>query len=564
MGERMSEYRVWECQICGWIYDEAKGWPEDGIAPGTHWEDIPDDWCCPECGAAKQDFEMLPAAADHAKMETPFAPAATSGMATESPAAGSPAATPARSGNRIWECMVCGWVYDESKGWPEDGIAPGTRWEDIPEDWCCPQCGVGKDEFDMVLVSEPEPEAEARPKESALPAEGEPLVIVGTGLAGYNLAREFRKLDQTTPLVMITGDDGTFYSKPLLSASLTHGKTPQQLATSSAEDMARELNAEILVHTHVSDIDAEAKTLTLVPGNGSHSAELRYGQLVLATGAGCRPLPAIDGDGGTRLFRINNLGDYHRFRTALVGRRRVLLLGAGLIGCEFANDLVQAGYQVDMVDPLDWPLATLLPEATGRDLQRTLEGAGVRFHGNCRVTSLEHSGAGIRAKLDNGETLQADIALAALGLQANTGLAEAAGLDIGRGITVDRQLRTSNADIYALGDCAEVDGHLLYFVAPLMACARALARTLSGEATDVHYGAIPVAVKTTLRPTTVCPPRAGAEGSWQIDATENGVRAEFRSGEGRLLGFALTGNAIAAREELAAECVPLMIEQDRS
>ncbi|WP_250458678.1 FAD-dependent oxidoreductase [Microbulbifer litoralis] len=550
----MSEYRVWECQICGWIYDEAKGWPEDGIAPGTRWEDIPDDWNCPECGAAKEDFEMQPATSGQAEpQEAPIAPAAASGAA-----AAARETAPDRTGNRIWECMVCGWVYDESRGWPEDGIAPGTRWEDIPEDWCCPQCGVGKDEFDMVLVSGPEPAPQPAAADSALPTGREPLVIVGTGLAGYNLAREFRKLDKTTPLVMVSGDDGTFYSKPLLSASLAHGKTPQQLATSSAEDMARELNAEILVHTHVSNIDAEAKILTLVPANGSHTAELHYGKLVLATGAGCRPLPNIDGDGTARLFRINSLEDYHRFRTALVGRRRVLLLGAGLIGCEFANDLVQAGYQVEMVDPLDWPLATLLPEPAGRDLQRTLEGAGVRFHGNSRVTALEYSGAGIRARLDNGETLEADIALAALGLQANTGLAEAAGLDTARGITVDRQLRTSDPHIHALGDCAEVDGHQLYFVAPLMACARALAATLAGDAREVHYGAIPVAVKTTLRPTTVCPPRAGAEGQWQIDASAEGVRAEFRDAAGRLLGFALTGSAIAAREELSAECAPLM------
>ncbi len=469
---------------------------------------------------------------------------------------------------RVWECQICGWIYDEAKGWPEDGIAPGTRWEDIPEDWCCPQCGVGKEEFDMVLVAEveaaPQPEPASAAIDSTLEQDKEPLVIIGTGLAGYNLAREFRKLDQSTPLLLVTGDDGTFYSKPLLSASLAHGKTPQQLASASAEEMARELKAEILVHTQVTDVDAQSRTLTLVPDYGSHSAELRYGRLVLATGAGCRALPAIEGDGHARLFRINSLPDYHRFRTALagngMGHKRVLLLGAGLIGCEFANDLIQSGYDVEMVDPLDWPLATLLPEAAGRDLQRTLESRGVRFHGNTRVARLDRSGGGIRAQLDNGEHLEADIALAALGLQANTGLAEAAGLRIARGIKVDRQLQTSDANIFALGDCAEVDGHLLYFVAPLMACARALAKTLSGSPTPVHYGAIPVAVKTTLRPTTVCPPRPGAEGSWHIDSTESGVQAEFRSADGRLLGFALTGAAIAARDKLAAECEPLMAE----
>lgn len=554
----MADYRVWECQICGWIYDEAKGWPEDGIAPGTRWEDIPDDWCCPECGAAKQDFEMLAVVPQRPPQESaPIAAAAATG-----PTATAPATSAEKSGYRIWECMVCGWVYDESKGWPEDGIAPGTRWEDIPADWCCPQCGVGKEEFDMVLVAAAEPEpapTTAAASDSPL-ADQAPLVIIGTGLAGYSLAREFRKLDRTTPLLLVTDDDGTAYSKPLLSASLAHGRTPQQLAGASAEEMARELNAEILVHTRVANIDAAAKTLQLVAENDGHSAELHYDRLVLATGARCRALPPIEGDGHARLFRINSLSDYHRFRTAMVGRQRVLLLGAGLIGCEFANDLVQAGFAVDMVDPLDWPLATLLPEAAGRDIQRTLEAHGARFHGNCRVARLERNGAGIRARLDNGEHIDADIALAALGLQANTGLAEMAGLAVNRGVAVNRQLQSSDAHIFALGDCAEVDGHQLYFVAPLMACARALARTLSGEPTPVHYGTIPVAVKTTLRPTTVCPPRPDTDGRWHIDSSASGVQAEFRDADGRLCGFALTGSAIAARDQLTAECAPLMAE----
>ncbi|WP_346837228.1 FAD-dependent oxidoreductase [Microbulbifer sp. SAOS-129_SWC] len=546
----MADYRVWECQICGWQYDEAKGWPEDGIAPGTRWEEIPEDWSCPECGAAKADFDMVAISAAGGAPATAEPPSQAQTATVSAPAT-------APSANRIWECMVCGWVYDEAKGWPEDGIAPGTRWEDIPEDWCCPQCGVSKDEFDMVLVEAPAQPAPA-PAAPSTVSDIDPLVIVGTGLAGYNLAREFRKLDRTTPIVLITGDDGTYYSKPLLSASLAHGKTPQQLAGASAEQMAQELNAEILVHTRVSDIDAANRLLTLIPDNGSHSAALRYGKLVLATGAGCRPLPAIDGDGTARLHRVNSLSDYHRFRTALVGRKRVLLMGAGLIGCEFANDLIQAGFAVDVIDPLDWPLATLLPEAAGRDLQRTLETAGVRFHGNSRIDRLERHGGGVRAQLDSGEVVEADIALAALGLQANTGLAEAAGVRIGRGIAVDRQLQTSDRNIYALGDCAEVDGHLLYFVAPLMACARALAQTLDGNPTPVTYGAIPVAVKTTLRPTTVCPPQAGTAGQWQIHADDDGVRAEYRADDGRLLGFALTGAAIAARDALAAECAPLM------
>ncbi len=505
----MSDFRVWECQICGWIYDEAKGSADDGIPPGTRWEDIPDDWVCPECGATKDEFSMLAIVGN-----APGADAAASApisAESQTPAGGKvPAASAPAS--RIWECMVCGWVYDEAKGAPEEGIAPGTRWEDIPDDWTCPECGVGKEDFDMVLVSEPQ--AEPAPEAAVVTLDDvDPLVIIGSGLAGYHLAKEFRKLDQRTPLVIISGDDGTFYSKPLLSASLAHGKTPQQLATASAEDMARELNAEILVHTQVTNLDREARLLTLVSDSGGIRSALRYRRLVLATGASCTPLPPMEGDGLSRLFRVNSLSDYRRFRTALANRKRVLLIGAGLIGCEFANDLTQAGFQVDLVDLQPWPLASLLPEAAGRDIQQSLEQAGARFQLGAGVATLEHTSGGIRATLDNGATVEADIALAALGLTPNVGLATAAGLAVNRGIVTDRNLQTSDPHIYALGDCAEVDGHSLYFVAPLTQSARALAQTLCDKPTQVQYGCLPVAVKTTLRPTVVCPPRPGSRGN---------------------------------------------------
>ncbi|MFA0811596.1 FAD-dependent oxidoreductase [Microbulbifer epialgicus] len=541
----MSGYRIWECQNCGWIYDEAKGWPEDNIAPGTRWEDIPEDWCCPQCGASKSDFAM-------AEVSAKEQGAATDTSNKENPLTSSPKST---NDSRIWECMVCGWIYDEAKGCPEERIARGTRWENIPEGWSCPQCGVSKEEFDMVLISTA---PAASLQEPVIQEKRDPLVIVGTGLAGYNLAREFRKLDSDTPILLISADDGAFYSKPLLSASLSHGKTAQELSQTSAEEMARGLDAEILVHTRVADINPDTKSLTIRQETGEHTAKIRYDRLVLATGAHCRPLPRIEGDAHSRLFRINNLGDYHRFRTALVGQKQVLLIGAGLIGCEFANDLIQAGFSVEVVDPLKWPLASLLPEEAGQDLQSALENQGVRFHCGCSVLAIRRTPQGLEAPLDSGESLKADIALAALGLQANTSLAEMAGLEVKRGITVNRQLQTSDPNIFALGDCAEVDGHQLFFVAPLIACARALAKTLSGQPTSVRYAAIPIAVKTTLRPTTVCPPRPDTKGSWQVDSGSEGVHAEFRNQAGKLLGFALTGAAITARNRLSAECAPLM------
>ena len=155
----MISHKIWECLVCGFIYDESLGMPEDNIAPGTAWDDIPDDWLCPDCGVGKVDFEMVEvkrsaatvqaAAADTAADTSIVPPAQISAQAS---AQASPMSSTMVAEYSVWECIVCGWQYDESLGLPEDNIAPGTRWDDIPEDWFCPDCGVGKQDFEMVEV----------------------------------------------------------------------------------------------------------------------------------------------------------------------------------------------------------------------------------------------------------------------------------------------------------------------------------------------------------------------------------------------------------------------------
>ena len=490
---------------------------------------------------------------------------------------------------RVWECLVCGWVYNEAEGWPEDDIQPGTRWEDIPEDWLCPECGVSKADFEMVLVSglqeEPlaqeEPSAEKEPSaetessaeetvaDSSVCADpaAEPIVIIGSGLAGYNLVREIRKLDQQTPIVLLTADDGRFYSKPLLSTGFHRGQTPEQMASASAEDMARDLNIDVRTFSNVTAIDPRARVVQLSQQQKDPQQEgeqqLGYSKLVLATGAACAE-PPLTGDAKQFVHSINDLTDYTRFRASMDGVRKVLVIGAGLIGCEYANDLIQSGYEVEVVDPMATALATLLPPPASQSVQGALERAGVRFHFGTVVKTVDREidGEGISITLRNGETLRADIILSAVGVRPRTELASAAGLAVNRGIVVDRQLQTSAENIYALGDCAEVDGHVLVYVAPLMACARALARTLTGDPTRVCYGAMPVLIKTTLFPVVSHPPAPNVKGGWIIEqATAEGVRAIFKACNGVIAGFALTGECVSAREKLAKLTQPLMLPE---
>ncbi|MFJ4454983.1 NAD(P)/FAD-dependent oxidoreductase [Pseudomonas sp. NPDC089392] len=364
-----------------------------------------------------------------------------------------------------------------------------------------------------------------------------PVVIIGTGLAGYNLAREFRKLDAQTPLLLITADDGRSYSKPMLSTGFAKQKGADGLCMAEPGAMAEQLQAEIRTHTRISGIDPGHKRLWI----GEEAVE--YRDLVLAWGAQTVQVP-VEGDGSHLVFPINDLEDYARFRAAAVGKQRVLILGAGLIGCEFANDMSLGGFQVDVVAPCEQVMPTLLHPAAAAAVQSGLEGLGVRFHLGPVLNRLQQLDHGLEAHLSDGSVIACDLVVSAIGLRPRTDLAAAAGLQTNRGVSVDRELRTSHANIFALGDCAEVDGINLLYVMPLMSCARALAQTLAGKPTAVAYGPMPITVKTPACPLVVSPPPQGREGTWQVEGQGSDLKLLCLDADGKLLGYALTGAAV--------------------
>lgn len=382
-------------------------------------------------------------------------------------------------------------------------------------------------------------------------SENAPLVIIGTGLAGYNLAREWRKLDAETPLLLITADDGRSYSKPMLSTGFSKNKDADGLAMAEPGAMAEQLKARILTHTRVTGIDPGHKRIWI----GEEQVE--YRDLVLAWGAETIRVP-VQGDALDAIFPINDLEDYARFRAAAAGKRRVLLLGAGLIGCEFANDLSAGGYQVDVVAPCEQVMPGLLHPAAAAAVQAGLQGLGVRFHLGPVLNRLERAGESLEAHLSDGQVIPCDLVVSAVGLRPRIDLATESGLEVNRGVVVNRELRTSHANIYALGDCAEVDGLNLLYVMPLMSCARALAQTLAGKPTAVSYGPMPVTVKTPVCPLVVSPPPRGSDGQWRVEGSGADLKVLCRDTAGRLLGYALTGAAVSEKLSLNKELPALL------
>ena len=349
-------------------------------------------------------------------------------------------------------------------------------------------------------------------------ATSHPLVIVGAGLAGWTVAREFRKLDASRPIVMVTLDNGDFYAKPTLSNAYAQKRTPEQLVTTPAQKMAETLGVELHARTQALAINTQAQTLTI--RHGEIEQTLSYGQLVLATGAHPIRVP-IEGDAANQVCSVNNLPDFAKFHATLgPAPKTVLVVGAGLIGCEFANDLVLGGYTVHVVDPAATALSALLPSQASAQLRDALQG-----------------------------------------LRADTSLAKHAGLVCERGIVVSNTLQTSAEHVYALGDCAQyasAQSRTLPYVMPIMNAARALAATLHGAPTPVVFPVMPVSVKTPVLPIVLVSPPPTTEGQWTAEPAADEMLGgvwRFVDTHGNARGFVLTGKHTSRRMELSKEIV---------
>ncbi len=439
---------------------------------------------------------------------------------------------------RRWICDACGYIYDEAKGDADSGLAPGTRFEAIPEEWQCPLCGLTKTDLRLLPeapVAMRTPNRVPRGDSGGLCRGGDDyVVIVGAGIAGWSVAESIRSHDGETPILLISACEGLSYPKPALSTALAQGKSADDLVEQDAAGKAAELGLSVRTETRVIKIDPHKRRLTTARGG------IQYAKLVLALGAHQRQLP-ITGDAADSVLQVNDLAAYKRLRNRLDGQaQHVTILGAGLIGCEFAEDLTGAGHRVSIVDPADYPLASLLPPDTATALARRLQEKGVEWHFKTTLDSTEHSGERLRAVLSDGEAIETDLVLSAAGLVANTQLAEKAGLSVSCGIDTDRLMRTSESHIYAIGDCAAIEGKVYCYIEPIRRQADTIAADLRGEQRPFETLPPLVRVKTPSFPLTICPPPKQAGVTVTRHQPDNEERVDYLM-SGQVVGFVLSG-----------------------
>jgi rubredoxin---NAD+ reductase len=398
-------------------------------------------------------------------------------------------------------CHACGYVYKELDGDPDGGLAAGTRFADIPEDWACPLCGVTKSDFE--LYAPPGLDALRARLSTTAPAlkrqarQSPGVVIVGGGRAGWEVAEALRAHDQNLPITLVTACAGDVYDKPLLSVALARKTGPDKFIRETGVATAQRMQVQLLAHTHAIHIDPDTQQLRTTRGS------LRYTHLVMAQGAQGVPSPTLPAH---LCWRINHLAAYQKLRAALGNTpRKVVIAGAGLVGSELANDLALGGHHVTLLDVQDQPLARWAAQAAGHQLLEAWQTLPIQFIGQVKVANVEKTISGYSVTTACGQVLEADQVIAATGLQTPSRLALSAGLEWANGIAVDAQtLRTSNARIHALGDCISINGQTSRYIEPITRQARTIAADIVAAA-PLPYELRPavVRVKTSSLPLTL-------------------------------------------------------------
>jgi len=203
-------------------------------------------------------------------------------------------------------------------------------------------------------------------------------------------------------------------------------------------------------------------------------------------------------------------------------------------------DFSRAGKRVTVLDSAASILPTLMPPEVSGRLQHCLTAMGVRLLLNTRLQRIDEQPQGVRAQLDDDRFVEADVVVAATGLAPQVSLAQGAGLHVERGIVVDGTLQTSDPHIFALGDCAQINGHLLPFLQPIQLSAMTLAKNLTGAATQLTLPAMLVKVKTPLMPLHLAGETRRADLCWHITSGAEGMVAKGLDAEDKLRAFVVS------------------------
>ena len=304
---------------------------------------------------------------------------------------------------------------------------------------------------------------------------GRRVVVIGNGMAGSRFVDDLRRRDPLSHITVIGAEARPAYNRVLLSDVLAGKRRASDIALGDAAGADRRLGVRVV------QVDREARTVFTSEGD-----RLPYDVLVLATGstAVVPPVHGIAGPTGTLLAGVHvfrTLADCDAIAAEAGTAQRAIVVGGGLLGLEAARGLLQQGLQVEVVHGMGHLMDVQLDALGGAVLRRSVEALGVGVHLGSFASSVTGTRVVTGVGLADGRHVAGDLVILACGVRPEVTLARAAGLEVERGIVVDDQLRTSDPDVFALGECAQHRGQVYGLVAPAWEQATVLAEVLTGQ-----------------------------------------------------------------------------------
>lgn len=394
----------------------------------------------------------------------------------------------------------------------------------------------------------------------------EPLVIIGNGMAAARLVEELSTRALGRYAIAVIGKEPRLaYNRVLLSSVLAGEMSSSEIELKPAS-WWRSKGVTLHYGHGAEKIDTKARTVTLADGK-----RLPYAQLVLATGS--KPLrldvPGADLD-GVHTFRDS--GDVDHLLHLARQRRRVAVVGGGLLGLEAAYGMAKAGASVTLIHLMDRLMERQLDAPAASLLHKRVAGLGIDVLLNAATARIRGEGSVEALELKDGRIIDADAVVFAAGVRPNVDLAAAAGISTARGIVVDDAMRTSVPGVYALGECADHRGICYGLVEPAYEQARILAEHLAGRAA-LYDGSV---TATNLKVSGINVFSAGdfiGNGAEAIVLSDPraGTYRKLVVGEGRLRGAVLVGdtsdalwylNLIRSGDDISALRGDLMFGRD--
>lgn len=366
----------------------------------------------------------------------------------------------------------------------------------------------------------------------------EPLVIIGNGMAAARLVDELAKSSLGRYAIAVIGDEPRLaYNRVLLSSVLAGEMTSQDIELKPAS-WWRDRGVTLKYNCIATGIDVGSRQIAVANGTS-----VPFSKLVLATGSSALRLNVPGADlPGVHTFRDSR--DVDLLLALAAERKRIVVVGGGLLGLEAAYGLAKAGAAVTLIHLMDRLMERQLDAPAAELLKSLVERKGIKVMLNANTARICGDQNVECVELVDGRKIKTDAVIFAAGIRPNTSLAKDAGVPVNRGIVVDDILQTASADIFALGECAEHRGVCYGLVEPAYEQARVLAQHLAGRAA-AYSGSV---VSTNLKVSGVSVFSAGdfaaAEGSDIITLhdVKRGTYKKLVINDGRLTGAVLVGD----------------------